>query len=766
MGLLWMNFKKLIKGGFPILAFLILTINAQAQSALTLQVLDEELQPVHRAFVQYQLDQVREGQSTDTLGMVKLPGEAPILVEISHPGYVTRKVTVFPGDIQRVILATLITNLSAVEVEGFLEERSLREQAGGISRLGPQAFSRYGEQSLVQAINSIPGIRFEERAGASYRISIRGSSIRSPFRVRNVKVYWNGLPFTVPGGNTFINLLDMANVSNAEVIKGPAASIYGAGTGGVIKLTSTNLSTLANATAVGASFGSFGSRRLQAAHNFLGEKSSLTFKWANQVSDGYREHNKLDRTVFEFDGLFFPDERRTISASFLYSDLDYEIPGGLNPDQRAENPRQSRPNSIERNSSVANELYLVKLGHEYEFRSGLVNKTNLSGSFNQFVNPFILDFKQDNQQVFSLRTEFSKDLKLGAFDGKFSYGLETQDSFFDGKNFGNVAGQADTIRFADEVRSQQDIAFLNFQAGLGNGFSLTAGLSRTKLSYNIDRTIDRINNAPQEFLKSFEAEWSQRVAVSKLLGDDLAIHFSISNGFSPPTTTEVRTNEGSINQALQAEQGVNYELNFRGTTLKKKLSFDLALFHFRLDETITTFTNQDGVVLFRNAGETRQNGLELGLQANWIEDKAGFVSNFRSGLAYTYHDFSFENYIDDGDDFSGNDLPGTAPHVLNLRSDLEFNNGTYINLTWHYSDPIPLNDANTFFSRAYNLVNLRTGFKGKLSQRTNFELFFGVDNLFDVSYSLGNDLNAFGRRYFQPAPSINYYAGLKLKLAH
>ena len=61
---------------------------------------------------------------------------------------------------------------------------------------------------------------------------------------------------------------------------------------------------------------------------------------------------------------------------------------------------------------------------------------------------------------------------------------------------------------------------------------------------------------------------------------------------------------------------------------------------------------------------------------------------------------------------------------------------------------------------------MRAGFKGKFKQGTNFELFLGVENLLDVTYSLGNDLNAFGRRYFQPAPGINYYFGLKLKLNH
>lgn len=727
-------------------------------------ILDNKLNPIVGATAQLG-ENGQTGSTSDASGRIALEIRQRTALVISHISFQDKYIYLNPGEWKQVILPERSQNLGDVEVEGFLEKTTLSNQAGGISTIAPGEFQRYGENSLVQAINSVPGIRFEERAGSSYRISIRGSSIRSPFGVRNVKVYWNDIPFTEPGGNTFINLLDLANVSNVEIIKGPAGSIYGAGNGGVLKLKSTDLSSLANATSLSLSVGSFGKVRYTAAHNLLKEKSSLTFKFASQQSDGYRDHNEMDRKVFEFDGLFFPDERRTISTSFLYSDLFYEIPGGLNPDQRAENPRMSRPNSIERNASVDNKLFLMKLGHEYSFASGLENKTSISASFNQFENPFILDFKKDNQQVFALRTEFTTEVRIGESKGDIAFGTEYQTSFFDGKNFGNVNGRADTIRFADELRANLSTSFVNLAVPLGETVTLTGGLSYNTLEYNIDRLIDRFNNNPQGFEKKFDAVWSPRLTLSKTLNDKYSLHFGLSNGFSPPTTTEVRTNEGGINTAIQGEKGTNYEVNFRGR-LAKILSFDLALFHFQLDDAITTFTDSQGVQLFRNSGEVSQQGLELQLKANWIENPAGALTSLSSGLSYTYHDFEFGDYIDDGDDFSGNALPGTAPHVFNLRTDLILKNGLYANATYHYSDAIPLNDQNTFSSRAYNLVNLRMGFKSKFSEQTNFEFYFGVDNLFDVDYSLGNDLNAFGRRYFQPAPEINYYIGLKLKFNH
>jgi iron complex outermembrane receptor protein len=56
--------------------------------------------------------------------------------------------------------------------------------------------------------------------------------------VRNVKFYWNGIPFTDASGNTPLNSLDYGAVQSMEIIKGPGSSLYGAGTGGVVLLQS------------------------------------------------------------------------------------------------------------------------------------------------------------------------------------------------------------------------------------------------------------------------------------------------------------------------------------------------------------------------------------------------------------------------------------------------------------------------------------------------------------------------------------------------
>ena len=86
----------------------------------------------------------------------------------------------------------------------------------------------------------------------------------------------------------------------------------------------------------------------------------------------------------------------------------------------------------------------------------------------------------------------------------------------------------------------------------------------------------------------------------------------------------------------------------------------------------------------------------------------------------------------------------------------------YLNVNYYYADPIPLNDANTDFASSYSLLGARTGWKKHLHPKTLMELFIAVDNIFDVKYSLGNDINAFGGRYYNAASTFNFAGGIAL----
>jgi iron complex outermembrane receptor protein len=732
-------------------------VPTMAFSQIKLLVLDENLKPLNRVVLQTQGPVVN--QVTDKNGIFLIPLDRVDRALIQHVGYEEVLLESLVTGAYEIVLVPKVSQLGEVTVEGFGNDRALANVAGGIIKFSTVDLDRFDQQSLVRPLNLTPGIRFEERAGASYRVSIRGSSLRSPFGVRNVKVYWNGIPFTDAGGNTFLNLLDRQNMNGLEVIKGPAGSMFGAGTGGVMKFRSTNYAGLNNGIKAQISTGSFGFLRYGIEANKTTARSSWTAKFSHQESAGYRNHNSMRRNVVEIEGLLFAQEKRTIETSLLYTDLFYQIPGGLNRAQFEEDPRQARPRSADQNSSIDHQMVLFKLGQEYQFSSLWSNKTQLFGTYRQFENPFILDYKQDEETRAGLRSTFtfeSSDSRWFAMAG-----LEYQLAWLDARNYGNVGGERDTIRFADELTNADLVTFINARYDFNPSWKLEFGLSLANTVYHINRTIDQINGNPQSFTKQFDTSLNPRIALSKQFSNYISAHFSISTGYSVPTTLEVRTNEGSLNTDLQPERGVNYEFNLRGGD--EDLSFDLSLFQFDLTESITTFTNEDGVVLFRNAGSLRQQGAELEVLKPWFKDREGIFQGLSSRLSLTYHDFVFNEYLSGGDDFSGNALTGTAPLIVGFTTDARLNAGFYVNFSYLYTDEIPLNDENTVFANAYNMMFTKLGWR-KEFKKIDADLSLSADNLLNEKYSLGNDLNAFGGRYFQPAPTRNYAINLILKL--
>ena len=665
--------------------------------------------------------------------------------------------------------------LNEVTVIGYDARQKLLQTAGSVDLIDAERIQAYDQTSVVPAMNTMPGVRMEQRSPGSYRIAIRGSALRAPFGVRNIKVYWNDIPFTDPTGSTAFNLLDVINMERIEVVKGPAGSIYGAGTGGVVNINSTggqewslsmpnkDLPTIE----VGATVGSFGLQRYTAQTNYQSDNTLITAKYAHQQSEGYRDHTAFRRDVLEISGTFDASEARQISAHFLYADLDYQIPGGLTQEQFDEAPRQARPGnafvmgSVESQAGVHQEYALLGISQQYTWNDRLSNLTTIYGDFSFFENPFLFDYKRDSRQGGGGRTRFYYDTNLGSIATRFTVGAEVQTATNVARNFGNRGGQPDTLNFDDELRARQATFFANATLELPYEVSLTVGLSHNRLNYDIYRLVDVALDSSYRVKKSFDPVWMPRVGLTKALSPQVAAHASVSYGFSPPALEEVRTNEGSINLGLEPERGINYELGLRGNALPS-LSFDLTGFFFRLDETIVQQQSERGTTLFTNTGSTDQRGLEL--SATWfaIEEGSGLLSQLELRGAYTYHYFKFNNYVKEGEDFSGKRLTGVAPHIFVLSWQAATSVGLFFNGSYNHTGRIPLNDANSVYADDYHLVQAKLGYHYRWSDRASVRIFVGIDNALDQRYSLGNDLNAFGERYFQPSAERNYYGGIMI----
>lgn len=661
--------------------------------------------------------------------------------------------------------------LPSATVVGYGQRLPLRRTAAGVGVIDNTVIQRFNESSLASAVNTLPGVRLEERATASYRINVRGSTLRSPFGVRNVKLYYFDIPYTEANGTTPLNLLDPAQLGRLEVLKGPAGSVYGAGTGGVVRLENRRPLPGQARAQVGYSLGSYGLRRFTAAAEVAGQGTSyFRAQYAHQQLSGYRQNSALRRDVLALDGETAPSARQTLAVHALYTDIDYQLPGGLTRTQYEQDPRQARPGTVAQKGAYASQAGLLGVTHAYRFSNKWRTLATLFGRASHIQTPYLVDFERDANLGGGGRAVLSYRGALAGRGLRVQGGGEFQASFLDSRSYQNLAGAPGPLRYDDEITTRTGFVFAQADYELPAGLLLTAGASYNRLRYQIARVSGAAAN-PTGYVvtQNFQPQVSPRVALLKEITSQVSAYASVSTGFSPPTEAELRPSDGSINRDLQAERGTSYEVGSRGTLLHERLTFDVALFDFELRHTIVSRSDALGTQLFANSGATHQRGVEVAASGYlWRPARAlrnpdevqTTGTSLRAWGSYAYNHFRFGSYESaTGQRFGGNKLTGTAPHTLSAGLDFSQELGFYCSPTVSHQSALPLTDANTDYAAGYWLFGGRAGWRRPLFGRLAADLYAGVDNAGDRRYSLGNDLNAFGGRYFQPAPGRNYYGG-------
>jgi iron complex outermembrane receptor protein len=610
--------------------------------------------------------------------------------------------------------------LEEVKVYVFEQKRS--------TLLTPDAFiqsrdlQRLSSTHFVSTLNSMAGIRMEERSPGSYRIAIRGSSLRAPFGVRNTKVYWNQIPFTDAGNNTYISLLEPSLFSSLTVTKGPSAGIYGAGTGGALLFESAPRGNLLSAETVYHTL-----TGMKAAVDVSSENHRLYASFNQQ--EGYRAQSAMKKQwiSYEFHHSFAKD--LNLDLSTYYVDLAYQTPGGLTKAQFVANPLQARPAAgIFKSAQQQGATFYIKSFGLSARAAQVLNPQwawDLSQSLqvNRVENPTIRNYEIRQEPNYSTRGVIHRKGVINS-----DLGFEYQAGQMNSSTFGNRNGIKDTLQLTQNTHVQQGSLFLqNEYAELSNWiFTFSGSLSSYWTEY--------IGN---------EAIFSPRLAVLRKLGNHQSLVVKVAHGYSPPSISELRPSTGQINTNLKAEKGWNHEITYRGKY--DKFTWDVSVYQFNLDETIVIRRAADGSDYFTNAGSTTQQGFEL--NSTWMIN-----SQLSLEQSHTWQNFRFAN---------GNFLTGTTPYQQATTLLWRHPSGLSVIQNFQFVDYQYLNDVNTEKMGSYRLWNTKISYA-----RKRWTLWAAADNLGDERYSSGPDLNATGGRFYNPSPGRNFHIGLQLNLAY
>lgn len=656
-----------------------------------------------------------------------------------------------PADGDNISLA-----FNEVIVDAARISQNITKLPMAIDTLDHQQITRAQAQlGLDESLVSIPGLVLQNRFNFAQdlRISIRGFGARSSFGIRGVKIIVDGIPETLPDGQGGIDSIDLASIGKIEVIRGPASSLYGNASGGVINISS-DFDNPDSGVEARFAFGGDGYEKNQFSINQKSDKLSYIVSASELEVDGYREHSEHENRLFNSRVRYIFDDESVINLSLNYTDQPFaNDPGGVTLATIAENRRAARDTNVDRNAGEA--LNQTRIGLQYKKPIGDNGELTLRNyhvwrEFDGLI-PLASNGAIDlNRYYAGGGLMYQHKLDFNGNDNRTVVGIDYDRQDDDRKRFQNLNGIRGTkVLDQRELVSNVGIYAQN-HLSLGQRWLITTGIRYDEVRFDVDDK--QAGNSGKRTLNQF----SPMIGASLSLNEQTTLYGTVSTAFETPTTTELALPDTTgLNTNLNAQEAINYELGVKGN-IDQRYQYTLALFRINVDEEIITLEDNLGRDLFLNAGESSREGLELSVAAQ-ISDQ------LTASLAYTWSDFEFETFVDaNNNDFANNELPGLPQNQVHLELSYQNPNGIFATLETLYIDEFALNNANSVYSESSTVSDFRAGYLLGIEQ-WSLEPFLGISNVFNESYLSNARINAFGSRYYEVGPDRNVYAGITIR---
>ncbi|MEQ8573805.1 TonB-dependent receptor [Fulvivirga sp.] len=710
-----------------------------------------------------------KGATTDINGQFELELPSPDSLLISYIGYKSIRVKVTESVSLNLQLEVDTKQLNAIEITApKIIELKL---PASFMQIPKEHLNRDNGTTIVPALNRITGVYMHSGALNTNRITIRGIGNRSLFSTTKIRAYLDDIPLTTGDGETTIEDIDLSLIQKVDVWKGPTASLYGAGLGGMIHYkTRDQENFMPTAVSTKLTAGSYGLIRNVSELNFTNDDKTLNtvLNYNNTSSYGYRDNNEYDRESLTLIGKSISGKfgKTTLFGSF--TKLKAFIPSSIDRDDYENSPQNA---AFTWGSIKGFEDYtkvISGLSHEIKIAelTGLEirNRTSLFYTNRDAYESTPFNILEENSSTYGLRNviELQKRDDSKTNLPILSIGIETFSENYDWETFETNNGLKEALLSDNEEERKYINLFAQSYFEISTKATLFAGINFNNTSYDY-----------KDFLKSdgldksgnygFDYIISPHLGFNYQFNNNVALFSTISHGFSPPSLEETLTPEGTINPDIQVEKGWNYEFGARGN-IDSKFTYELTVYTMHIKDLLVARRVNADQFIGVNAGETEHNGLELFVAYEVIKNSNWQMTPF---ISYTYSDYAFKEFVDEDNDYSGNNLTGTPPHQLSAGVDFNSAIGFYGNINYQYVDAFPMRDDNSIDSEAYQVVRTKIGFQRNLSTKWKIDASFGIDNVLDEKYASMILINAgsFGNnppRYYYPGLPRNYFGSLSV----
>ncbi|MEO8575665.1 MAG: TonB-dependent receptor [Gemmatimonadales bacterium] len=634
--------------------------------------------------------------------------------------------------------------------------------------------TRPGQRHIAidETLAMIPGLVAVNRNNPSQdsRLSIRGFGARSAFGVRGIKVLRDGMPLTLPDGQTPTDYLSLESVGRIEVMRGAASALYGNASGGVIDLRTAAPSTNRLSADATQWVGSHDSFRTAVAAS--GSSNSLDYvaDAAQTRSDGERAHSKQRATTgFLRSGVSFRGNDIALTVLALDNPLA-ENPGALTKEEMEADSRTADALSVRRDARKTVKQFQLGLSAIRAIGNGDVSISGFGGA-RSLDNPLTFAVVEVGRHTYGAAGTIRQAVRAIGLRHHFVAGTDIQ---WQNDLRRNYAACADTVPVLIPTTTcpnppsergvvtldQRELVsgaglYVSDEVDLGRGVSLTAGLRGDRIRFRVrDRLISATN--PDDSGRRLLTSVSPIAGVVARYAPTHSAYANFSAAFETPTATELGNHAdgtAGINQDLDPQRSRTIEAGMKGFA-GSRIRYDAALFDTRVRDELVPFEilNSNGRRFFRNAGRTTRRGVELGGEAS-----AGMVGLLAS---YSYSRFRFDRYTVGTTSFAGSDIPAVPHHRLQAAVRAGNRLGFAI-LESETAGKSFADDANSVIVNGYTVAHFRVGVT-PVFVNPRLSLTLGVQNLFDRLYASSIAVNATRGKYYEPAQGRSFNFGIAI----
>ena len=651
----------------------------------------------------------------------------------------------------------MVIVINPPKVNATRVEKNIIDIPASVSHIGKEKIQLGTEQiGLDESMSQVPGVFFLNRYNYAQdlRVSIRGFGARSSFGIRGVKIIVDGIPETLPDGQGSIDGVDIGSIYKINVIRGPSSSLYGNASGGAI-LIETERGSKLPFIELRNTYGDFNLNKQQ--FKIGGETANLNYllNISNTSVDGYRENSEFENKQFNGRFEYSLSGKSSIVSTIHHTDQPLaNDPGGITAGDVTINPRQARSQNL--NFQAGEKVKQTRLGLVYKTqldksRAIEVRTYNTNRDFSNklpFQNGGIVNL---DRSFYGGGLKYTEEGNLGKYQNRLLLGIDFDRQDDNRSRYNNLLGVKGTQTFQQNELITSLGAYFQNETKLNDIAEITLGIRHDDVAFDVT---DKFLADGDDSGKINLNEFSPMAGISLKANSNTNIYATASKAFETPTTTEfANPSGGGFNQTIKPQKSTSYEIGIK--TFNNKYSFEAAIFQTNVKDELTPFedSEQPGRTFFTNAGSSDRHGLEL-------TSIRRFYDRLEFSTTYTYSDFKFNHFRNaDGEIYDGKRIPGIPKNLLNFNLSWSNEPGAYANLDTTFTGEFYADNGNQTKVDSYTVSNLRLG-KNFIRNDLDIGFYLGVNNIFNEKYNSNIRINAYGNRYFEPAPKQNVFFGI------